>query len=362
MKIVLTGGHHSSALPVIKELRNRYENLEIFWFGHKHSIKGNKNETLEFKEIKALNIPFYDLKAGKFYRTFDLARLAKIPFGFFQSLFWLIKIRPEIILSFGGYLAVPTVLAGWVLGIPSITHEQTVVAGYANRLISKFVKKIMYSWESSANNFSPEKAIFVGLPLRDEIFEVKSDNFSVNTVLPTIYITAGKTGSHKINKVVEESLEGLLNFYNVIHQCGDLSFDNDYERLSCVKNGRGKYYPRKFVFVNEIGEVFNKADLIISRAGAHIIYEMLCLQKPALLIPISWSSHNEQFKNAENMKNIGLAEILEEKDLSAENLVLSVKKMLDNMEKYKVQNINYKKDSAKLIVDCVDETKASKTT
>ncbi len=166
MRIVITGGHHSSALPVIAKLREEYPQTQLYWIGHRRSLKGDVNDTLEYQEIKALGIPFYDLKAGKVYRTYDLVRLLRVPFGYFQAFSWLIKIKPDAILSFGGYLAVPVVIAGWFLGIPSITHEQTVAAGYANKVISHFVKKILISWKESEKYYPSGKIIFSGLPIR----------------------------------------------------------------------------------------------------------------------------------------------------------------------------------------------------
>lgn len=326
MKIAITGGHHSSAVPVISELCNRVSIVEIYWFGHRHSLKGDINDTLEYKEITALNIPFIDLKAGKFYKTFDPIRLLKIPFGFFQALYYLLKLRPQVILSFGGYLAVPVVLAGFILGIPSITHEQTVVVGYANRLISFFAKKILISWEESKKFFPPRKTVFTGLPLRRAIFEVRSSKFNVNPQLPTLYITAGKTGSHKINRIIKEILPQLLSVCNVIHQCGDYSKYDDYEELKDVATAiesKGCYFLEKFIFEDEIGEVFSKADVFLSRAGAHITKEIFTFKKKAILIPIPWVSHNEQYENARILENIDLATILNEKDLTA-NMLLNV--------------------------------------
>jgi UDP-N-acetylglucosamine--N-acetylmuramyl-(pentapeptide) pyrophosphoryl-undecaprenol N-acetylglucosamine transferase len=170
MKIVITGGHHSSALPVIKELKERDPNITIYWFGHKYSMLKDTNTTLEYRQITQLNIPFYDIKAGKVYKTFNISRLLKVPYGFFQSFALLFKLKPDLILSFGGYLAAPTVFSGWLLRIPSITHEQTLVVGYANKFISKFARKILVSWESSAKFFPKHKVLFTGLPLRQEIF------------------------------------------------------------------------------------------------------------------------------------------------------------------------------------------------
>lgn len=345
MKIVITGGHHSSALPMIKKLREQYPEVQIYWFGHKFSAQGDKNPTLEFHEITGLNIPFYHIHAGKFYRTLNLKRLAKIPYGFFQCLGLLIKLKPDAIISFGGYIAVPTALAGWVLGIPSITHEQTVVAGWANRLVSKVAKKVLISWHESEKYFPREKTFFVGLPLRKEIFEVRSNNFVFKNNLPVIYITTGKIGSHIINKVVGESLGNLLSFCNIIHQCGDNSVYNDFSMLvqQTAMYGlgkRGMSYLRRFVLDDEIGEAYHKADMVISRSGAHTTGELLALRKPCLLIPIPWVSHNEQYENAKVLVDAGLGIILPEAKLSAQSLVECLKTALEKINRDEVSGHN----------------------
>ena len=336
MNLVITGGHHSSAIPVIKSIKETNPETRIYWIGHRRTLKGDKNDTLEYKEITALGIPFFDLKAGKVYKTFDLGRLFKVPVGFFQALVFLIKIKPDVILSFGGYLAVPVVIAGWFLGIPSVTHEQTVAVGYANKLIAYFVKKILISWPQSEINFDKRKTILVGIPIRDEITKILSNSFSSDNSLPTIYILGGKTGSHLLNLLVQEKFAELLSVCNVIHQCGDNSVFNDCDNLcSFYENIKedvpGKYYPRKFILENEIGEAYAKSDLVISRAGAHTISELLILKKPCILIPIPWVSHNEQYQNASLLGKAGIAKILNEKDLSGDIFLEQVKNTLNSL-------------------------------
>lgn len=368
-KLVITGGHHTSALPVIAELKKVFPHLLIYWFGHKYSLKGDKNPSLEYKEITKLGLPFYEIKAGKAFRTLDPIRLLKIPIGFVQSFWLLATLKPDAILSFGGYLAVPVVISGWVLRIPSITHEQTVVAGHANKLISKFVKKVLISWEKSKVYFPASKTVYAGLPLRPEIFEIKSSAFNLNPQLPTIYITAGKTGSHKINAVVQDSLGELLKTCNIIHQCGDFSPTNDYQTLTDAYSGLasglpGKYFVRKFVLANEIGEAFHKSNLVVARAGAHITAEVLALKKPTLFIPIPWVSHNEQWENAQMVENVGLATILLEHDLNKENFVYAVKNTLNNLDRYRLTDPTLSggsKDSAKIIVNEIERAATYKT-
>ncbi|MBP8960756.1 glycosyltransferase [Patescibacteria group bacterium] len=342
MKIAMTGGHHSSALPLIDYIQEKDPLAEIIWFGHKNSAKGDENPTLEYIQIIEKNIPFINLPAGKFYKTYNIFRLAKIPLGFIYALYYLLKYKPDVIFSFGGYLAVPVVIVGWLLGIPSLTHEQTVVAGYANKLISIFAKTVLISHEESFSYFPDSKTVYSGLPLRRALFEIQSNNFIFKNNLPVLYITCGKTGSHKINEAIYHCLPDLLRKYNIIHQCGDHSLYRDFDKLSewysrIVQNASkekgysdtmlGEYYLRKFVMDSEIGEVFSKADVLLTRAGAHIVFEIKTFQKPAVLIPIPWVSHNEQYLNARTLEKIGLGVILSEGDLNCKNIIESLHKV-----------------------------------
>ena len=149
--LVFTGGHHTSALEVAKQLKRR--GWRIIWFGHRHSMWSDKSDSAEYHDVTTSDIKFYNLQAGKFYRTFHPLKLIRIPWGFIQSFYWLLRLKPVGIVSFGGYLAVPTVITGWILGIPAITHEQTVAAGWANRLIARFAQKIAVTWPVSARHY-----------------------------------------------------------------------------------------------------------------------------------------------------------------------------------------------------------------
>jgi UDP-N-acetylglucosamine--N-acetylmuramyl-(pentapeptide) pyrophosphoryl-undecaprenol N-acetylglucosamine transferase len=344
MRIVITGGHHSSALPVMSILQEMHKNLEISWIGHRRSLQGDVSDTLEYREITGLGIPFFELHAGKFYKTYNLSSLIKIPYGFFQSLVLLARIRPRLIVSFGGYLAVPVVIAGWVLGIPSVTHEQTVVAGWANKVISRFAKKILVSWPSSLKYFEGRNPVLTGIPIRSDILTSRTNNFEFQNNLPVLYVTGGKTGSHKINDVVLESLGPLLSMCNVIWQCGDNSVYNDYEKISeyyasITPKTVGTVILKKFISSTEIGEVFLKANLLVSRSGAHTIAELIVTNKKAILIPIPWVSHNEQFENAKVLEELGLAKVISENTLNSSQLVFEVRKSLAQDTKLNVHTV-----------------------
>ena len=335
-KIIITGGHHTAALVVAQKLKTRGH--QVVWLGHKYTMWGDKNYSAEYREVAQAKIRFRELRAGKISQKQRFRNCLRISVGFWQARDYLRQEKPDLILSFGGYLAVPVVICGWLRKIPVFTHEQTVVYGWANRLISHFSKKIMVSWLSSVRHFPAQKVVFTGLPLRPEIFKATKLAWFKNKRL-TIYITGGKQGSHVINLAVEGALLDLLKKYNLIHQCGSSTVHNDYRRLQTIRKQlpaklRSRYVVRDYIFPKDIGSVFHQADLIVGRSGAHISAEVAALSKPALFIPIPWSRANEQYQNARMIVNTGLAEILPQDDLSALNLEKKIEKMILSLNKY----------------------------
>lgn len=337
-RIVITGGHHTSALVIAKELRSK--GYEVIWFGHKFTMWGDKSPGAEFREVAKAGFRFIEIKAGKVHRTYHPLKLARLPLGFIQSFYYLLKFRPALILSFGGFLAVPVVIGGWFLGIPTITHEQTVVYGLANRVIERFARKILVSWKTSLKHFPVNKVIFTGLPLRPEIFSREKGKYDFKNDLPTIYVTGGKQGSHVINLAIKESLTALLKKYNLIHQCGGSTIYDDFSQMREIRNKlplklKKRYLVEDYIFGQEVSYVFAATDLMISRAGAHSTYEIAALGKPALFIPIPWTYADEQTKNAQILVKAEIAEILPQKELSGKTLFKKIEKMMANLEKYK---------------------------
>ena len=355
LKIVFCGGHHTSSLPLIDVLLGTGE-YELIFIGRKKAFSDDRNDSLEYLDIKKRDIKFYDLKTSKFYGK-SLLTFFRIIGGFFHAFYILINENPRLIVSFGGYIAVPVVLAGFILRKKIITHEQTVVTGVGNKFISWFADRVLVTWPSSQKYFKESKTDVIGLPLRKVLFEKSPHLFTSNNDLPTIYITCGKTGSHIINKFILENLNTLLNNFNIIHQSGDYSVTNDFTNLETVYNliqdqVAGKYYLRKFMFDDEILSAFSDADFVVSRSGAHTIYELLHFKKKAILIPIPWVSFNEQYLNAKILHNAGLGLILEEENLNLDNFVSYTKKILSRKvdvspEIEKLVNLN----STQLFID-----------
>lgn len=340
-KLVITGGHLTPALAVIKKLKKEGD-WQILFIGRKQTMEGDRALSIESQIIPQLGVDFVSIDAGRIQRRFTprhfLLALFKIPLGFFQALFYVAKFRPDVILSFGGYLAVPVVLAGWLFGIPIITHEQSVIPGLATRLITPFAKKIAVSWQETLKYFPKKKVVLTGNPVREEILQMSNVKSQMSKV-KTIYFTGGNQGSHVINEVVRKCLPELLKKYRVIHQCGTVEYYNDYEKLKAYSHPR--YKLARWFDSKEVAEILKKTDLVVSRAGANIIFELAFLGKPAILIPLP--SGTEQLINAKILADIGLAKVLLQEKLTAKSLIQSIKSMMSDLEEYKKRGQRAKK-------------------
>ncbi len=347
-RIVFTGGHHTSALVIAKSLIRR--GYEIFWFGHKYTMRGVTNLSLEWQEINQAGIRFIDLSSGKIHQG-GVGEWLRLIFGFFQAIGWLIKIKPKLIVSFGGYLAVPTVLAGFILRIPSITHEQTVVAGKANRFLQYFVKEVLITWPESKAYFPTKKTFLVGLPLRKEIVNPKKEVLFPRNK-PMILITGGKQGSHIINQTVSEILPQLIKRFNVLHQTGETSTTSDFEKLNKLREQMTQELKKGYKIVKylnnvQMGMALNQATCVVCRAGAHIIYDLLLLGKPAVLVPLSFSYADEQRKNAQKLVAAGSGKLIPQTELTGKRLEKEIS-WAANLSVGKLQSIKLK--TKKLII------------
>ena len=339
IKVMLIGGHLTPALAVYEEMKARGYS-DFIWVGRKYSQEGDKRKSSEFKQVRNLGIKFYNLNTGRLQRkwvpnTFlvGLKQLIRLPFGFTQAFSIVSKEKPDIVISFGGYLAFPVVVAAKVLGKKTVTHEQTVVTGLSNEWISKFADKIFISWDISKKFFPEKKTVLTGNPIRKEVFDVGSNDFVFENDLPVVYVTGGAQGSNTINWRLLEILPRLLKYANVIHQTGSSTVTSDYEkalkaRKRLHKKLQSHYIVREHIYGKEIGEVFSKSSLVVSRCGANTLTELLALGKPAVLVPIPWSSGDEQKKNAEMLEQLGLATIITQDEISPDLLYERITFML----------------------------------
>ena len=359
MRIVIAGGHLTPALSVIEALPKE---AEVIYLGRKYSLEGDSAISLEYETITEKSIPFVILKTGRIQRSLTrhtIPSLAKIPVGFTQAMIILKKIKPDVVLGFGGYISFPVIFAASVLRIPTVIHEQTLEAGAANKFASKFVDKICISFESSLKYFPKEKTILTGNPIRKSI-SGPIETIDIKTDYPIIYITGGSTGSHAINLLVSGCLAKLLDKYTVIHQTGDTQEFKDFDRLSILKEGlnnnkRDKYIISKFFSPEVVGDILMRSSLVVTRAGINTVSELIYLEKPSLLIPIPTTQRNEQLKNAQFLKRLGLGEVIEQKNLTSDEFLKVINKMTANIKNYKLKSDDkyFPKNAAAKIIDVI---------
>lgn len=345
-KIVICGGHLTPALALISELK-REKNLDLLFFGRKYATEGSKNTSAEFKEVESQNLKFINIKAGRLSRKITIHALvsyAKIPVGFFMSFYYLLRYRPKLIVAFGGYLSLPVVFCGWLLGIDSICHEQAVVPGLANKMNSLFAKKIFITWQNSAMYFPKEKTEFVGNLTRKEIFQTKPQDIQILSFISKnpnyILITGGNQGSHFINNLIFKNAKFLKDF-SILHILGTADYGNDHQKAKSIKSSR--YFSCDFVTSRDIGAVLNGAAFLITRSGANTVWELAILGKPAILIPLPHAASQEQLANAKILENAGSAIVASQKEINSSSFFKTVEEFTGNLNTYKKQAERFKK-------------------
>jgi len=365
MKIVIIGGHLTPALSVIEALPI---DAEVVYIGRKFAMENDGATSLEYQTINEKGIPFINLKTGRVQRQITartLISLSKVPIGFLQSYKALRKIKPDVVVGFGGYVSFPVIVAAKALKIPVVIHEQTLEAGAANKLCAKFADKICISFPTSAKYFPSERTTLTGNPIRNAI-TAPGKKFATEFKDPIIYITGGSQGSHFINLLILGCLGELLEKFTVVHQTGGATEFKDFDKLEILRDGmngskKNKYILAKFFSPEEVGSIMKASTLIVSRAGINSVSEIIVLKKPAILIPLPGGQKNEQQKNAAMVKNLGLGEVVEQKNLTPESFLILVKLMIENIDKYKIKDSakHFPKNSAARIVEIIYEIHAN---
>lgn len=362
MKVLITGSHFTVAQAVIEELK-KYPEIEIVYVGRKHTIEGDKTPSVESQVLPELGVKFISINTGRLRRYISIQTfisLFKIPIGFIQAFIILLKEKPDIVVSFGGYVGVPVVISAWLLSIPIIIHEQTLVSGLANTISSLFANKIAVTFDKTYD-FPKSKTIVTGNPMRNEIFSPTNISQSLKSFiskkgkLPLILITGGNQGSHSINEVICQSLNDLLEVGFVIHQTGDSEY-KDYEKLIEQKKSLKKsdnYLVSKWFSASEMGFIMKHTQIAIARGGMNTLLEFAYFGIPSIIIPLDGIYRDEQNVNAKYFKHLGLADILPQKNLSKQSLLEKITDLLTHYKTKKEMAVNAKRvvvlDSAKIL-------------
>lgn len=317
-KIVLTGGGTAghvtpniALLPRLKEL-----GYEVSYIG--------SYEGIEKKLITDFDIPYYGIATGKLRRYLDVKNLTD-PFrvikGFGEARKYLKKINPDIVFSKGGFVSVPVIRAAAALHIPCIIHESDITPGLANKLCIPVARKVCCNFPETVSFLPKDKAVLTGSPIREEL--TRGDKIAALDICgftankPVVLVIGGSLGAASINKTVREALPKLLNDFQVIHICGKEKIDNMLLHID-------GYIQFEYV-KTELKDLFALADVVISRAGANSICELLALKKPNLLVPLpAESSRGDQILNAKSFESQGYSMVINDDDLAPDLLVEKV--------------------------------------
>ena len=328
-KIVMTGGgtagHVTPNIALLPTLQKA--GYEISYIG--------SYEGIEKRLIEEQNIPYYGISSGKLRRYFDPKNFSdpfKVIKGFTQAIRLLQKIKPDIVFSKGGFVSVPVILAAKICGIPAIIHESDITPGLANKIAIPSATKVCCNFPETMKYLPKEKAYLTGSPIRQELLSgnanaaLKFCNLPAKTK-PVLLIIGGSTGSKVINTTIRASLSSLLNDYLIIHLCGKGNLDDSLNHTTG--------YVQLEYAGKELADIFALSDLVISRAGANSICELLALRKPNILIPLSAAaSRGDQILNANSFKASGYSYVLEEEKLSIETLQKAIQEVNEKKDAY----------------------------
>jgi len=327
-KIFLTGGgtagHVTPNLALIPKLLEA--GFQIEYVGSHQGIERDLMAPLE--------IPYHAISAGKLRRYFDwqnFVDVLRVELGFIQSLMLMFRERPDLLFSKGGFVSTPVVWAAWLFEVPVIIHESDMTPGLANKLSLPFAQKVCYSFPETANYLPEEKSVYTGIPVRETLLQGDADKarewLNFDDDKPLILVVGGSLGSEAINQVVRDSLEDLLEEFNVMHICGA-----GHTRHTLMSLGGYRQYE----YLNEqLPHLFAVTDLVISRAGATMLFELRALHKPNLLIPLSRkASRGDQILNAESFEKQGYSVVLQEEELNRQSLLKSTRELYEHRHQY----------------------------
>lgn len=336
MKILISGGHLTPSLAFIDYVKKHNPKDEVIFIGRTHSRRKLKQESRERHETEKRAIKFIAFNSSKLSKNTIIEKIKSFPMLFvatIRAIGILIRIKPDVFVSFGGFLAVPITFASWIMRVPIITHEQTRTAGVANKMIARFANKIAVSYRESIKYFPKKRTFLTGNMIRENIL---ADGYPRPTWLktssqkPILYVTGGSQGSEIINHTLSQIVRVLTKDWLVVHQCGHPTGKRNYKKeldeikKALPKINRSNYFAREWLDEEELSWIYSNAKAIVSRAGANTTEEIATRGVPSVLIPLPFSHNQEQLKNAQALSNNKQAVLLEQKYLNPETLLESI--------------------------------------
>jgi len=345
-----SGGHVVPAITLIEQIR-KDDSYNIQYVGSHNGI--------EKELIAAVSIPYHSVSTGKLRRYIsreNVMDIFKVLFGIIQAFFLLLRLsdRKSIVFSTGGFVSIPVVIAAKCLGRTIYIHEQTSRVGLANKIASFFASKIFISFSNSADFFPKHKTLLSGYPLREECFSKETgkltmEGISLNDVdRPIMFVTGGGNGSMLINNLILKHLDILKKKYFIVHQVGSRFADE----LQQYRDDN--YLPVAFVTKGMI-DLFKMASVVVSRAGAGTVCELMGIGKKSLYIPLKGAQKNEQYHNAMEANKLLGSVVLEEKDIEGSDLLALIAE-LDNSESHSSRDISTSDNAVEFIINHIKKS------
>lgn len=358
-RILVTGGHLAPALAFLDALKARQITSDVTYAGRDKPFERSAAVSPEKEAVEAKGATFVPITAGRIERGLGitaLISLLKIPMGIIEAIRIVGSAKPDVVVSFGGYVAWPLVVAARMRNIPLITHEQTRVPGLANRFIAPFVHTVCVSFPETKNMLSSKHTVVTGLPLRASLFDTTLAPIVIEQNAPILYVTGGTTGAQSLNQLLFPILPTLVRSFTVVHQTGSLDIDQAVKlKDSLPLDVVSHYYPFAYLQDAQAAWTMQHAELVVGRSGANTVYEVGALGKIALFLPLPWSGGGEQEKNAHYLVSQGSALVVDQKKISAEALLHEIESMWTKRVEYQAHAATlaptFPRDGATRLVD-----------
>lgn len=325
-----TGGHTYPALTAIRTLRARLAEAgtepELLWVGVAHG--------LEARIATQEGVPFKAITTGKLRRSPNARELwrnvvdaFRIPLGVLQAILTVLRVKPAVVLSTGGYVSVPIGVAAWLFRRPLVMHEQILTLGLANRILARLATRVLLSHESSVTHLparARSRAVVTGNPVRPEVLAGDPQRarvgYGLDPRLPLVFVTGGAQGAVQVNNLVTEILTDVLPYCQVLHQCGEYSFERMTEVAAALpEHLRARYRVVDYIH-GELPDVLAAADIVVARSGAGTVAELTALGKACILIPLIPTGGDEQRRTARHLAEAGAARMLAGPDATGARL------------------------------------------
>ena len=345
-----TGGHIYPALAIIEGFKKYDKDLEVLYIGTKNRME---KDIVPKNGIPYYGIEIYGLSKNIFKDIKDVFLIFKAKKEIKKKI---LEFKPDVVLGIGGFVTYPVLSVAKSLHIKTFIHEQNAIPGKTNKMISKYADIIGISFKESAKYFPNKNVLYTGNPTGIRALNtprITKSSLGLNDDKPLVVVVCGSLGSETVNNAMKGYLKTLENKdYQVVYITGK----NLYEEFIKIK------YPKNvkvLPYLDNLTGLLKETDVLVARAGASTIAEVLSLKVPTIFIPSPYVANNHQYYNAVSLKNDNLALMLEEKDLSIPNITKNIEDLLYNKDKQiKIKN-NLNKvstlDSTKIIYDAIKE-------